>query len=121
MIDQEQLGALFGSLRAILTVADEDAHIIFLNDLAIEHYSDRGGEALIGTSLHDCHSPPSQDKIRQVYARHRAGDLSPTRYHEDQGNGLAESIVLIPLVVAGRFRGVAELVWTERQELVFER
>jgi hypothetical protein len=120
MIDQEKLGALFGGLRAILTVADEDGHIIYMNDLAIDHYADRGGEALIGTSLHKCHSLSSQDKIEQMYTRHRAGDLIPTRYHEEKGDGLGESIVVFPLVVAGQFRGIAELLWTERQELVFE-
>jgi PAS domain-containing protein len=120
MIDRNELGALFDGLRAVLTVADEDGIIIFMNDLAIEHYGDRGGESLIGTSLHDCHNPTSQDKIRQLYARYRAGDLTPTRYHEEKGDSLAESIVLIPLIVAGQFRGVAELMWTERPELVFE-
>jgi hypothetical protein len=91
-----------------------------MNDLAIDHYADRGGEALMGTSLSDCHSPISQSKIQQMYTRYRAGDLIPTRYHEQKGDGLAESIVLIPLIVAGKFRGVAELMWTERPELVFE-
>jgi hypothetical protein len=120
MISQDELGALFGGLRAIVTVADEDSRIIFMNDLAIEHYGDRGGETLIGTSLRDCHSPASQNRIRQMYARYRAGDLTPTRYHEEKGDGLAENIVLIPLVVEGQFRGVAELIWSERPELVFE-
>jgi hypothetical protein len=120
MIDHNELGLLFDGLRAIVTVADEDARIIFMNDLAIGHYADRGGEALVGTGLHDCHNPTSQDKIRQLYTRYRAGDLVPTRYHEERGNGLAESIVLIPLIVAGQFRGVAELMWTERPELMFE-
>jgi hypothetical protein len=120
VIDQDGLGALFGGLRATLTVADEHGRILFMNDLAIEHYSDRGGEALIGTSLSDCHNPTSQSKIRQMYTRYRAGDLIPTRYHEEKEAGLAKSIVLIPLIVAGQFRGVAELMWTERPELVLE-
>jgi PAS domain-containing protein len=120
MIDQDRLGALFGGLRAIVTVADEDGRIVFMNDLAIDHYADRGGEALIGTSLSDCHNPSSQSKIQQLYVRYRADDFIPTRYHEEKGDGLAESIVLIPLIVAGQFRGIAELIWTERAELVFE-
>jgi hypothetical protein len=120
VIDHRKLGALFGGLRAIVTVADEDGYIIFMNDLAMEHYGDRGGEKLIGTRLHDCHNSASQEKIRELYTRYHAGDLIPTRYHEEKGDGLAESIVLIPLMVAGQFRGVAELMWTERPELVFE-
>lgn len=120
MIDQAELGALFGGLRAVITVADEDGCIIFMNDLAAEHYADRGGAGLIGTRLQDCHNPSSQSKIRQMYARYGVGDLTPTRYHEEKGEGCAESIVLIPLIVAGQFRGVAELMWTERPELVIE-
>jgi hypothetical protein len=120
MIDQDGLGALFGGLRAIVTVADEDSRIIFMNDLAIQHYADRGGDALIGTRLSDCHNPASQIKIRQMYTRYRAGDVTPTRYHEEKGDDLAESILLVPLIVSGQFRGVAELMWTERPELVFE-
>ena len=120
MIDREQLGMLFEGLRAVITVADENGNIIFLNDLAVEHYGDRGGETLLGTDIYKCHNPQSQAKIKALYARYRAGDLAPTRYLEQKGNGLAQSIVLIPLHVDGHFRGVAELMWEERPELVFE-
>ncbi len=120
MIDLAELGALFGGLRAAITVSDENYRIVFMNDIAIAHYSDRGGAALVGTDVLDCHNAASQDEIRQMYARHRAGDLTPTRYHEDQGNGLGQSIVLIPMVVEGQFRGLAELMWDERAEHVFE-
>jgi len=120
VIDKEHLGRLFEGLRAAVTIADENGRIIFLNDLAIEHYGDRGGEALLGTDLHDCHNPQSQAKIETLYARYRAGDLTPTRYHEENGAGPAESTVLIPLTVDGHFQGVAELMWHERPELVFE-
>jgi hypothetical protein len=120
MIDQAELGALFGGLRAIVTVAGEDGRIVFMNDLAIEHYAERGEEGLIGTRLSDCHNPTSQSKIEQLYTRYRAGDLIPTRYYEEKEDGLGESIVVIPLVVRGQFRGVAELMWSERPELVSE-
>ena len=120
MIAEQKLGKLFAGLRATVTIADEQGRIIFLNDLALEHYGDRGGKDLIGTSLHKCHNPESQAKIRETYARYRAGEFTPTRYHSDKEGGLAESIVLIPLLADGRFSGVAELMWHERSELVFE-
>lgn len=120
MIDRRELGSLFDGLRATVTVADEDGRIIFLNDLAIAHYADRGGRALIGTHLNDCHNPASQSKIRQMYTRYRSGDLTPTRYHEEQGDGTARGIVVIPIIVEDQFRGIAELMWSERRELVFE-
>jgi hypothetical protein len=120
MTDLARPGALFGGLRAAVTVADEEYRIVFMNDLAIEHYAARGGEALVGTNLLDCHNADSQAQLRHMYARYRAGDLTPTRYHEDKGGGLGKSVALIPLVVEGQFQGVAELTWSERSDQVFE-
>lgn len=120
MTDSAELGALFEGLRAAVTVADEEYRIIFMNDLAIAHYDYGGGEALIGTDLLDCHNAESQAMLREMYARYRAGDLTPTRYHEDKGDGLGRGIIFIPLVVEGQFRGVVELIWKERSDLVFE-
>ncbi|MDY7076430.1 MAG: hypothetical protein SXV54_05840 [Chloroflexota bacterium] len=120
MINLAELGTLFGGLRAAITIADETYHIVFMNDLALEHYADRGGETLIGTNLLDCHNASSQTQLRQMYARYRAGDLTPTRYHEDEGDGLGKSDVMIPLMVEGQFRGIVELIWHERSDLVFD-
>ncbi len=119
-INSTEPGTLFGGLRAAVTVADEEYRIVFMNDLAIEHYATRGGETLVGTNLLDCHNTESQAQLREMYARYRAGDLTPTRYHKDKGDGFGQSIILIPLVVGGQFRGIAELMWDERSELVFE-
>ena len=120
MIDFTELGTLFAGLRAAVTLADEDYRIVFMNELALEHYGSRGGQALIGTDVLDCHNAGSQGKIRQMYERYRDGDLTPTRYHESKGDEHAQSIVLIPLVVEGQFRGIAELMWGERPDLVIE-
>jgi len=119
MLGNKELGTRFDGLRAVITIADENYRIVHMNDLAIEHYGDRGGADLIGTDLLDCHNAESQAQIRELYARHRAGDLTPTRYHEIKADGTIESIVLFPLVVDDQFRGIAELMWNERPELVF--
>jgi hypothetical protein len=117
VIDPSELGTLFAGLRASITVADEDGFIVFLNDLAVARYADQGGKTLVGADLHDCHNPASQTKIREMYARYRARDLGATRYQEKKGDGFAETIVVIPIIVEGRFCGVAELIWSERQGL----
>ena len=125
-MNYKELGQLFEGLRAVVTIADETGHIVFLNDLALEHYGDRGGVDLVGTHLDDCHNPTSQAEIGAMYARYRAGDFTPTRYHKEKedgslrGPGVGETIVLIPLVIDGCLRGVAELMWNERAELVIE-
>lgn len=40
--------------------------IIYMNAAAIEHYSDEGGEKLIGLLIFDCHSHASAEKIDRV-------------------------------------------------------
>ena len=120
MIDSIELGTLFAGLRAAVTIANEEYRILFMNDLAIEHYGSRGGEMLIDTNLLDCHNADSQAKLRQMYARYRANDLIPTRHHKNEQDGSGKSIVFIPLIAEGQFRGIAELMWHERSELVFE-
>jgi PAS domain-containing protein len=120
MTDLPEPGALLEGVRAAVTVADAEYRIVFMNDLAVEHYGGRGGERLIGTNLLDCHNAESQAQLRQMVARYRSGDLIPTRYRKDAGNGRWKSALLVPVVVEGRFHGVAELLWYEREELVFE-
>ena len=121
MIDKTALGTLFDGLRAAVTIADQDFQISFMNDRAAAFYAEDGGVELIGRNLLDCHDRDEHKAmIRAAYARYRAGDLTPTRYHSQKEAGALESIVHIPLMVEGRFRGIAELIWNERADLVFE-
>ena len=120
MIDNAALGTLFGGLRAAVTIADQDFEISFMNDRAAAFYAEDGGAELIGKNLLDCHGEKHKVVIRAAYARYRAGDLTPTRYHGEKDDGTLESIVHIPLMVEGQFRGIAELIWNECADLVFE-
>ncbi len=120
MSNLTELGAMFEGLRVSVTIADEEYRISFMNDIAIEHYAYGGGEALLGTDLLDCHNAESQAVLRRMYERYRAGDLSPTRYHVDKDDGLARSVVMIPLIVNDKFRGITELGWNERPDQVLE-
>ena len=121
MIDKAELGSLFGGLSAGVTIADQDFLITFMNDRARVFYAEDGGVELIGRNLLDCHDRDEhKTMIRAAYARYRAGDLTPTRYHAQKEGGALESIVHIPLMVEGQFRGIAELIWNERADLVFE-
>ena len=119
VIDKAALGTLFGGLRAAVTIADQDYQISFMNDRAAVFYAEDGGEKLIGRNLLDCHRDEHKTVIRAAYDRYRAGDLTPTRYHAQKEGGSPESIVHIPLMVEEQFRGIAELIWNERSDLVF--
>ena len=121
MTGLSELGTFLGGLRVAVTVADETYRIVFMNDLALEHYAAQGGKTLIGTDLLDCHNAESQATLRRTYDRYRTGDLAPTRYHIAKQDGRIQSIVLIPLIVDGQFKGIAELLWIERPDLVFSK
>ena len=40
--------------------------IVYMNPAAVEEYSDRGGEKLMGLLIFDCHSKASSEKIEMV-------------------------------------------------------
>ena len=120
MIDRAELGVLFDGLRASVTIADQDFRIRFMNDRSIAFYAEDGGAELVGKNLLDCHNAEQGTVIRDAYARYRAGDFTPTRYRAQKEDGAPESIVHIPLMVEGQFRGIAELIWKERADLVFD-
>ena len=110
MIDRAELGVLFDGLRASVTIADQDFRIRFMNDRSIAFYAEDGGAELVGKNLLDCHNAEQGTVIRDAYARYRA----------QKEDGAPESIVHIPLMVEGQFRGIAELIWKERADLVFD-
>ena len=120
MKENGTLEDLFHGLEGEIVISDENIDIIYMNDAAIQNHKKRGGAELIGKSLLDCHNAESQTELHRMYSRYRAGDLYPTRHREKTGNGLWKSAIFIPVVVKGRFQGVAELMWTERADLVFE-
>jgi PAS domain-containing protein len=69
--DAAFLRAVLDSLRDPVLVADTDHRVVYMNRAAIEHYV--AGEALLGTSLLDCHGERSCAVIREVLAAMREG------------------------------------------------
>jgi len=72
MADATLLSAILDSLRAPLLVADTDHIIRYMNKAAIAFY--KGGEALLGRSLLECHNEQSQQMIREVLVALEAGE-----------------------------------------------
>ncbi len=54
--------------KCAVVICDLSHTIIYMNPAACERYSKRGGAALVGQSLMDCHSPKSRDSIEKVVA-----------------------------------------------------
>ena len=54
--------------RAPVVLCDLQHTILYMNAVAIERYAKRGGAALIGQSLLNCHSPKARAIIEKVLA-----------------------------------------------------
>ncbi|MEZ3463120.1 MAG: PAS domain-containing protein [Lachnospiraceae bacterium] len=54
--------------RCAVVICDLEHEILYMNPAAAARYARRGGQALVGKNLLDCHSPQSVDGIRKVLA-----------------------------------------------------
>ena len=67
-----ELSALFKSVveqdRAAIVLGDLQHTIVYMNPAATARYANRGGAALVGRSLLDCHGPASNAMIERVAA-----------------------------------------------------
>ena len=54
--------------RASVVLCDLDHTVIYMNPAAIMNYAKRGGKALIGSNLLDCHGAQSGEMIKRVVA-----------------------------------------------------
>lgn len=51
-----------------VVICSMEHEIIYMNPAAISRYAKSGGRELIGSSLLDCHSPKSRERIKEVLA-----------------------------------------------------
>lgn len=54
--------------RCAVVICNTEHEIIYMNPAAVARYEKRGGAALIGKSLLDCHNAQSCEQIRKVVA-----------------------------------------------------
>lgn len=52
--------------RASVVICDLNHKIIYMNPAAVKRYAKRGGAALVGKSLLDCHNEKSNEIIKKV-------------------------------------------------------
>ena len=85
------LSELFKSIvdqdTAPIVVCDISHIIVYMNPAAVEVYSDRGGSNLVGLHIFDCHSPRSNDLIREVvdwFSQDAGNNIVHTFYSEKQ-------------------------------------
>jgi PAS domain-containing protein len=71
MIDPATMAALLDSLKDRLLLADTDHIVRYMNKAAIAYYKE--GDALLGTSLLDCHNERSQQMMVEILAEMHQG------------------------------------------------
>lgn len=54
--------------RAPVVLCAPDHTVVYMNPAAVARYTKRGGAALVGRSLLDCHTPAAAERIRDVVA-----------------------------------------------------
>ena len=64
---------LLDTLVIPIVFADLNHVIVYMNSAAGEKYKKRGGMALVGTSIFDCHKESSNIIIREVFGKMQAG------------------------------------------------
>lgn len=71
-MDNRDLSQYFKSIvdqdRCAVVICNTTHEIIYMNPAAIERYANRGGAALVGQSLLDCHNAQSVEQIKKVVA-----------------------------------------------------
>ncbi len=86
-----------------VTVCDLDGIILEMNDKSARGYADRGGKALIGSNLLDCHSDESRAKVKRLLETKQAN------IYTIEKNGIKKLIYQSPWFQDGRCGGFVEL------------
>ena len=82
MADAALLAHILDSLTEPVLVGDTDHTVVYMNRAAAEHYS--GGEALMGTSLLDCHNENSGLIMKEVLEAMRGGEEERLIFQNDE-------------------------------------
>ena len=72
MTEAALLAQVLDSFTDPVLVADTGHTVVYMNSAAVAHYTE--GEALMGTSLLDCHNEHSQKVMIEVLAALQAGE-----------------------------------------------
>lgn len=73
--------------RAAVVICDLEHTIIYMNPAAVENYAKRGGAALMGRNLLDCHNERSVGLIKKIVAwfeESEKNNMIHTFYNEQQ-------------------------------------
>lgn len=93
--------------RCSIVICNLEHEIIYMNQVAIDHYEKRGGGELIGKNLLECHNQESKEKIQQVidwFSSDEAHNIVYT-FHNDKQN---KDVYMVALREEGELIGYYE-------------
>jgi hypothetical protein len=86
-----------------ITVCDNEAIILYMNEKSAGTFSGSGGHELVGKSLYDCHSPASCEIIKDLLATGRSN------IYTIEKNGTRKLICQAPWFKDGSVAGLVEI------------
>lgn len=88
--------SIIDSDRQAVVICDLNHIIIYMNPAAVNRYSKRGGNKLVGKSLLDCHNKQSCDMIEKIIAWFKSDEQNNCIYtfHNDKENADVYMIAL---------------------------
>jgi DUF438 domain-containing protein len=87
-----------------VTVCDRNGVILEMNARSRRMFEERGGAALIGTNLLECHPEPSRTKVKEMLAS------GQTNVYTIEKNGVRKLVYQSPWHVEGEYQGFVEVV-----------
>ncbi len=88
----------------IITVCDTKGIILEMNDKAVNHFQNRGGEKLIGTNLLDCHPKGARRKLEQLMEKQERNVYTVEK------NGIKKFLYQTPWYKDGNYSGFVEFI-----------
>lgn len=73
--------------RCAVVICNLENEIIYMNPAAISRYGKRGGAALVGKNLFDCHNAQSKERMKEVlswFLESREHNIVYTFYNEKE-------------------------------------
>jgi hypothetical protein len=90
-------------LPVAITVCDQHAIILYMNQKSIDTFENSGGVTLIGKSLFDCHATRSSEIIKELLI------TGKNNIYTIEKNGLKKLICQVPWYIEGNIGGLVEI------------
>ena len=90
-------------LPAAVTVCDREGNVLEMNDRSARTFEKRGGRALVGTNVLECHPEPARSKLLGML------ETGKPNCYTIEKNGVRKLIWQAPWFDKGEYRGFVEI------------